>query len=209
MARQVLTYIGHIESDDQILREASCDLLALIGLAQYRLHGHITHAEKAICDLTCRELADTLLLGFTTGRLLMAGDFLRLTANNISHRQDPTRLHISFSHLTMRSNVITNLMINFYEGILENFVFANPSHPDDPANSADPLRSLLAGVRYLNNISADRILKPIEEIGLFHRNTELYKSKLTEIKHLLFGNKAAEEDEIVECTEQLVSILPL
>jgi len=103
-----------------------------------------------------------IALGLRVSRLLIMHHFVELSAENIAEERDPSRLSKAFSEMTARHNVSVNLAVGLFEGIMESWRFA------EPVDAAEYVKAFRRDIEIMNARSADRLLTPVEEIGLDH-----------------------------------------
>lgn len=208
MASQIKTYLDHVAGDEEVVREASCDFVALDGLMRLRLEDCRDQDGQMITGLTYREFGDTLLIALRGCRLLMGQEFLRQTVTNIVRAEDPSLVQKSFSHQTMRFNIITNLAFEVFEATVQSIDFSTPYRAGDPGQGKDPVSLMKAGIRRLHALSAERVFNPIEQIGLYHRDPERYRSGIREASMKHFGTRVPSPAEIQGAAEALIGQFP-
>jgi hypothetical protein len=208
MTAQTKAYLHQIAGDEQVVREASCDFVALDGLARLRLKDCWDQDRQTIIGLTYREFADTLLIALRACRLLMGQEFLLQTVGNIVRAEDPTLVQKSFSHQMMRFNIITNLALEVFDTAVGSIGFSTPYRAGDPAKGKDPVPLMKAGMRRLHDLSIERVFNPIEQIGLYHRDPELYRSGAREASMKHFGPQVPPPAEMQGAVEALIEQFP-
>lgn len=209
VAVQTRTYLAQVGEDDQVVREASCDFVALDGLINLRLRGLRDGDGSTINGLTYREFGDTLLVALRACRLLMGREFLLQTVGNIVREEDPTLLQKSFSHLTMRFNIITNLALEAFAAVVRSMDFTTPYQADDPGRDLDPVDLMTAGVRMLHARSTERVFEPIEQIGLYHRDPGGFRRGARETSASQFGERVPTTTEMRAWAETMIEQFPI
>lgn len=210
MARQMADHVTHIQANDEVVRETSCDVLASLGLLAL-LVGYETLSgdHPTVHGVTQRQVGDCLLQGLNASRSLMAQAFLRQTVENIASQSDPSLLVPSFAQMTARHNIATNIILGLFDGIANEWRFEQRAESDEAEREIDPTHLFAGGVQMLANRSVERLLKPIETIGLLHRDTEIIAAELTQRKNALFPHRNPSRLELAEVRDSLLDLVPL
>ena len=205
MAEQTETYIEQIASSTQILREAGCDFVALQGFGRLRLQTRLEDGRP----VSPREFGDVLITGLKACRLLVADEIISETVQNIATESEASLLHASFSELQMRSNVLTGLASSYFEEMLATYPFTVLTEAEDPGASLTPEKRFNQGVELLHHRSVERILTPIEKVGMHHRDTDLFAFDLRAVQRHLWGDQVPAPDMVEAAARDLIGRLPI
>jgi len=204
MARQMRDHIGFVGENREVVREASCDFLATAGMLTWQSGIDVLEAETPRVDaLTPRNVGDVIALGLRVSRLLMMHHFVGLSAENIAEERDPSRLSKAFSEMTARHNVSVNLAVGLFEGIMESWRFA------EPVDAVEYMKAFRRDIEIMNARSADRLLTPVEEIGLDHRESDRHEHDLKCLRAEFFKGEAPGPQELRETLDAHLAKLPL
>jgi len=144
-----------------------------------------------------------IALGLRVSRLLIMHHFVELSAENIAEERDPSRLSKAFSEMTARHNVSVNLAVGLFEGIMESWRFA------EPVDAAEYVKAFRRDIEIMNASSADRLLTPVEEIGLDHRESDRHRHDLKCLRAEFFKGEAPGLQEPRETLDARLAKLPL
>jgi hypothetical protein len=205
MAEQTAAFIEQIAGSTQILREAGCDFAALQGFARLRLQSGLADGRP----VSVRELGDVLITGLKGCRLLVADETISQTVQNIAAGSDASLLHASFSELQMRSNVLTGLAAALLEDLLTKHEFTALTEAEDPGAGLSPGKRFYQGVEWLHRRTVERILTPIEKIGMHHRDEELFASDLRAVQRHCWGDHVPTSELMEAAARDLIGRLPI
>jgi hypothetical protein len=195
MARQISSYLGHVEGDAQVLRESSCDFLAVLFLVAWQ--GKTSTKEILAGHAPCLsgfQLGDAIMLAWRAARLLMHSELIASTARHISLDVDPTAIEIDFARITARHNITTNLYIGLYERLLERM---------EPAAARERLaKGFRQSIEILRDRSTESLFAAVEMVGLLNRDAVDFNKVKTRIWADAFPEDPPSEDQIAEKLSQ-------
>jgi hypothetical protein len=207
MARQMREHVAFASNNPEVIREASCDFLAVAGLLSWRTGVDVLEPKSAdIGAVTPQEVGDIVMSGLRVSRLLVVNQFVEQTALHIARAADRSRLEPAFSQLTARQNVMTNLMLGLFDGILEKWQFRQSG--ESAASSDELSQHFRDGVEFLNRRSADLLFQAVETIGLFHQEPELVEADFSKLRKRFFGDRAPPQLEIKRALDAVLEKLP-
>jgi hypothetical protein len=209
MVAQILSYIDLIRDDEELVREASCDFVALTGLTKLRLANSVDVDRKTVSGVSYREFGDALFIALRAIRLLVAQELIRRTAESVVAGTDPSALALEFARHTARFNIVTNLASEMFDSVVKGFHFDTPHRPDDPGKKEDPVQLFRHGIRLVHERSVKRIFDPIEQLGQFFRDTESYTLVTNEFMLKQFGVVTPSLDQMEELADRLIAAPPI
>jgi hypothetical protein len=167
MLRQIAEYVSHVRGHPEIVREASCDYLAVAGLlSRYAgidvLDGEAPHP----VPIPPRRVCDILMIGLRASRPLVVNGFVGQVTSRIADAGDASILGEPYSLAVARQNVVTNLVMALFDSVLQLYEFA----PDPQIESEALVERFYSDVNWFNQRSADILFKAVETVGLFHRD---------------------------------------
>jgi hypothetical protein len=208
IARQMEEFVAHVTADDETVRETTCDLVAAFAFLAIRVGPVVLEpAAPPITRASLNEVGDALFLGLRASRLLMSLAFLQQYAAHIAAKSDPSVLVPAMAKLTARGNVATNIVCSRFRAIVANWPRENPNAL--PQSTLEELcRMFDQDIERLTARSRDRILAPIEQIGLYHRNTRMYAADSRDLKQRLFGTMRPGPRRVERALEDKLAQLP-
>jgi hypothetical protein len=210
MARQMADHVRHIRSNDEVVRETSCDVLASLGLLALLVGYDTLNGDRPVVHgVTPRQVGDCLLQGLNASRALMAQAFLRQTVENIASKSDPSQLVPPFAQITARYNIATNIVLGLFNGIADEWRFEQRAAPGESGQDIEPTELFARGVQVLAHRSIERLMKPIETIGLLHRDAEAMATELAHRKSALFQDRHPSRFELAAVRDRLLDLIPL
>ena len=207
LTRQIDDHVRLVRDNPEVIREAACDTMATAGLIN-----HVTgvdllaDAPAAPKPEQLQTIGEILMLGLRVSRLLMTFECLKQSASQIAYRADPTQLMPPFAEMTARQNITTNLMLEIFSAIVDQ---AAPPLDGKSRSSGETLRqNLRQSVELLNERSAERLLRHIEDIGKVQRDDDLFVSQRNQMLSALIGQALPTEAELESLSEQWLSRIP-
>jgi len=208
MLGQILSYIGLIRDDAELIREASCDFVALVGLAELRVASSAVEGQKKISRLTYREFGDALFIALRATKLMVAQEMIRRMAGHVVAGSDPSELAKPFARLNARSNIITNLASEYFNDVVGGFEFDTPHRSDEPAKAEDPRSLFRGGVELVHSRSVERLFNPIDQLSRFFGDPVLYSRVASEFMVKQFGYEKPPLEDLEPFADGLIASAP-
>jgi hypothetical protein len=205
LAQQMAEMVVHVRANTETIREICCDVMAVQGLLTMHFGTGIRDpAVPPPQGASLRQALDAVFLGLRANRQLMVKAFLAQTAENIARNADPSRLQIAMSQITARDNVGTNIARGLADGLAEKWRL----HRGEDAEAADLVTRFGQSIAVLSHNSTERIMRAIEQTGLFHRDAALYADAVRKMKRRQFGTLRPRRADLVRAQDRLFEGLP-
>ena len=208
MLGQILSYIGLIRDDPELIREASCDFVALVGLAELRVASGAVEGQKKVSRLNYREFGDALFIALRATRLMVAQEMIRRMAEHVVAGSDPSELAKPFARLTARSKIVTNLASEYFNDVVGGFDLDMPHRSDDPGKPEDPRSHFRDGVDLFQSRSVERLFDPVEQLNRFFGDPVLYSRVASEFMVKQFGSGKPPLEELEPFADGLIASAP-